>query len=56
MDAQAIVHLMRALVQLGISVEQYREAVNNPDISDEELAERIQSNTDKIKALQDREH
>lgn len=56
MNAQAIVQLMRVLVQLGISVEQYRAAVNNPDMSDEELAEHINSNTDKLLELRDRDH
>jgi len=55
-NAQAIVQLMRVLVQLGISVEQYRAAVNNPDMSDEELAEHINANTDKLLELRDRDH
>lgn len=53
MSPQAIVYIIKALVQLGISVEQYREAVDNPDMTDEELAERIKSNTDAIEALKD---
>lgn len=47
---------IRALISLGVTVEQYREAVNNPDMSDEELAERLQSNQDRIQELMDRDH
>lgn len=56
MDAQAVVFLLRALVQLGISVEQYRVALDNPDMTDEELAEHIKSNSDKIEELLNKDH
>jgi hypothetical protein len=56
MDVQTVVYLTRALLQLGVSVEQYRAAASNPDMSDEELANHLKSNSDKIQELRDKDH
>lgn len=56
MTPKMIVQIMRLLVQLGVSAEQYRAAVNNPDMSDTELEDHIASNSDKLKELQDKAH
>ncbi len=55
-DIAGLVSLVRALTQLGITAEQYTAAANNPDMSDEELAEVLQANSDKIQELMDRDH
>lgn len=55
-DIAGIISLVRALTQFGITAEQYAEAVNNPDMSDAELAERLALNTDTIEDLRDRDH
>jgi len=55
-DIAGIISLVRALTQLGITAEQYAEAANNPDMSDEELAERLALNTDTIEDLRDKDH
>lgn len=55
-DLNAAVSLMRGLLQLGITAEEFKTAADNPDISDEELAEKLASNSDRIRELRDRDH
>lgn len=55
-DIQAAVFIMRGLIQLGITLDDYQTAISNPDMSADELAQLLRNNSDKIKALLDREH
>lgn len=55
-DIQAAVFIMRGLIQLGITLEDYQAAVSNPDMSPEELAALLRGNSDRIRELLDREH
>lgn len=55
-DIQATVAIVRGLIQLGITAEEYQEAVNNPDMTNEELAEHLESNAYKIRQLRDIDH
>ena len=55
-DIAGIISLVRALTQFGITAEQYAAAKNNPDMTDEELAEVLQANSDQIQELLDRDH
>jgi hypothetical protein len=55
-DIAGIIQLMRALTQFGITAEQYQQALNNPDMSDEELVEHIGLNSDRIAELRDKDH
>jgi hypothetical protein len=55
-DIQAAVFIMRGLIQLGITVEDFRETMSNPDMSADELATLLRGNSDRIKELLDREH
>jgi hypothetical protein len=55
-DAQAAVFLMRGLIQLGITLDDYQTAISNPDMSPEDLAQLLRNNNDRIKELLDREH
>jgi len=56
MDLQTVVYLTRALVQLGITAEQYKATVNNPDMTDTELAEHLKGNSVKITELRNKTH
>ena len=42
---------IRLLLQIGITVEQYRQAVNNSNMSDDDLLVLLQGNQDKIDQL-----
>lgn len=55
-DIQAAIYIMRGLIQLGITLDDYQAAISNPDMSADELAQLLRNNSDKIKALLDREH
>lgn len=55
-DAQAAVFLMRGLIQLGITLDDYKTAISNPDMTPDELANLLRNNNDRIKELLDREH
>ena len=51
-----VVRLSRSLLALGISFEQYRQISQNPDMSDEDLAEHLGVNTQTLQELKDKEH
>lgn len=55
-DIQAAVFIMRGLIQLGITLDDYQAAISNPDMSADELAQLLRNNNDRIKGLLDREH
>ena len=55
-ELQAAVYIMRGLIQLGITLEDYHAAISNPDMTPDELAKLLRSNNDRIKELLDREH
>jgi hypothetical protein len=55
-DIQAAVFIMRGQIQLGITVEDFRETMSNPDMSADELATLLRGNSDRIRELLDREH
>lgn len=55
-NINGVIALMRALTQFGITAEQYQHVFSNPDMSDEDLAEHLASNSDKMRELRDRDH
>ena len=55
-DILGVIQLMRALTQFGITAEQYAEAINNPDMTDEQLAAHLARNSNVISELLEREH
>ena len=55
-DAQAAVFLMRGLIQLGITLDDYRTAMANPDMSADELAQLLRNNNDRIRELIEEDH
>ena len=55
-DLNGVIAIMRALTQFGITAEQYQKLFDNPDMSDEDLAEHLANNSDKMRELRDRDH
>jgi hypothetical protein len=56
MNTLGAIQIIRGLIQLGITAEQYKAAVNNPEMSDEDLAKHLSSNQDKLEELKARDH
>ena len=55
-DIQAAVFIMRGLIQLGITLDDYRTAMANPDMSADELAQLLRNNSDRIRELIEEDH
>jgi hypothetical protein len=55
-DAQVVMAAIRTLVQVGITVDQYRQASNKPDISNAELERILDMNQSRIDDLLDQDH
>lgn len=55
-DMQAAVFLMRGLIQLGITIDDFRAAIANPDMPADELAELLRNNSDRIRELIEKDH
>lgn len=55
-DIQAAVFIMRGLIHLGITLDDYQTAISNPDMSDDELAKLLRNNSDRIRQLIEEDH
>lgn len=55
-DIQAAVFIMRGLIQLGITLDDYQAAISNPDMSADELAQLLRNNSDRIRELIEEDH
>lgn len=55
-DIQAAVFIMRGLIQLGITLDDYQAAISNPDMSADELAKLLRNNSDRIRQLIEEDH
>lgn len=55
-DIQAAIYIMRGLIQLGITLDDYRAAISNPDMSADELAKLLRNNSDRIRELIEEDH
>lgn len=55
-DVESAVMIMRGLILLGITAEDFRAAIANPDMSDAELAQLLRGNSELIRGLIDRDH
>lgn len=55
-DIQAAVFIMRGLIQLGITLDDYQAAISNPDMSADELAKLLRNNSDRIRELIEEDH
>lgn len=55
-DIQAAIYIMRGLIQLGITLDDYQAAISNPDMSADELAKLLRNNSDRIRELIEEDH
>lgn len=55
-DIESAVMIMRGLILLGITLDDFRAAIANPDMPGDELAELMRNNSDRIRELMDRDH
>lgn len=55
-DIQAAVFIMRGMIQLGITLDDYQAAISNPDMSADELAQLLRNNADRIRELIEEDH
>lgn len=53
---ESAVMIMRGLILLGITAEDFRAAIANPDMPADELAALLRNNSDRIRELMDRDH
>lgn len=55
-DIESAVMIMRGLILLGITIEDFRAAIANPDMPAEELATLLRNNSDRIRELIEKDH